>query len=818
MTPKRETMLARTEAAFDLNRREALAAGLVVMAPAMLAAHADARPADERLWYRQPAGAWTEALPVGNGRLGAMVFGRVGQERLQLNDDTLWAGSPYRADNPGALAAFSAVRALLAAGRYKEATDLASAKMMAKPIVQMPYGSLGDLLLSFAGAAQPSAYRRELDLASGIAATQFSEGAIRHTREVFASNPDQVIVVQLEASGGPLDFDLTYRAPRAVKTPREQFAEGTVPQGVAVTDWLMREEAGALPQDVAIAADGHGAILITGRNVAADGIPAGLHYALRVVAIGDGRIVAGEGGLQVRGAKAITLLISAATSFVSFRDTSGDAVAKARAAGKAAERHPYAALRSRHIADHDALFGGLKIDLGTSAAAALPTDQRIAGGESGADPGLAALYLHYSRYLLIASSRPGTQAANLQGIWNEGTSPPWGSKYTININTEMNYWAADPAGIGLLTEPLLRLVEDLSVSGARTARDMYGARGWVAHHNTDLWRATAPIDGPLWGLWPCGGAWLCNALFDHWDHTREPALLARIYPPLRGATQFFLDAMIHDPGGRGLVTSPSLSPENAHPFGSSLCVGPAMDRQIIRDLFANTLVAGRRLGRDESWLHEVEGARARIAPDRIGKAGQLQEWLEDWDLEAPEPHHRHVSHLYAVYPSGQINVRDTPELIEAAKVSLRRRGDLSTGWATAWRACLWARMGEGDHAHKVLIGLLSPQRTYPNMFDAHPPFQIDGNFGGCAAVLEMLLQSWGDELHLLPALPSAWPNGSISGFRARGRLRVDLAWRAGRPFALTIRGPAGARIAVRHGAERYQTVIAPSGRYTQRWT
>ncbi len=811
-------MLAATDAPFDINRREALAAGLAVMTPALLAARAAERQADERLWYRQPAGAWTEALPVGNGRLGAMVFGRVGQERLQLNEDTLWAGSPYCADNPQALAALPEVRALLAAGRYKEATDLASAKMMGKPIAQMPYGSLGDLLLSFVGARQPTEYRRELDLASGIAATHFAQGAARYTREVFASHPDQVVVVRLKAAGGRLDFDLAYRAPRAVATPREQFAEGTLPQGVVATDWLLREDAGALPPDVTIAADGAGAILIAGRNVASSGIPAGLHYALRVAALGDGRIVADAGGLHVRGAKAVTLLISAATSFVNFRDTGGDAIAKARAAGRAAEHQPYAALRARHIADHGALFGALKIDLGTSAAAALPTDERIAGGESGSDAGLAALYLHYSRYLLIASSRPGTQPANLQGIWNEGTSPPWGSKYTININTEMNYWAADPAALGLLTEPLLRMVEDLSISGATTARDMYGARGWVAHHNTDLWRATAPIDGPLWGLWPCGGAWLCNALFDHWDHVRETALLARVYPLLRGATQFFLDTLIEDPKGRGLVTSLSLSPENMHPFGSSLCIGPAMDRQIIRDLFANTLVAGRRLGRDDAWLQQVEATRARIAPDRIGKAGQLQEWLEDWDLEAPEPHHRHVSHLYAVYPSGQINVRDTPALIEAAKVSLRRRGDLSTGWATAWRACLWARMGEGDHAHAVLTGLLGPKRTYPNMFDAHPPFQIDGNFGGSAAILEMVLQSWGGELHLLPALPSAWPDGSIAGFRARGGLRVDLAWRGGQPSALTIQGPAATTIAIRHGAERYKAEIASSGRYTRRWT
>jgi len=802
-----------------LTRRETLASGLALGAlPAVAAAGKGAVQADQRLWYRQPAGAWTEALPVGNGRLGAMVFGRVAQERLQLNSDTLWAGSPYDPDNPAALAALPQVRALLAAGRYAEATDLASAKLMAKPLSQMPYGALGDLMLTFAEARQPEDYRRQLDLASGVVTTTHGGGGKRYTQEVFASAPDQVIVLRLTAEGGTLDFDLAYRAPRKVAVPREQFVEGAAPPASTTTDWLQREPAEPARPGVTIAADGADAMLVTGRNEASDGIAAGLTYALRVIAQGDGRIVSSGEGITVRGARQVTVLIAAATSYRSLADQSADPVALVRAIGKAAARKSATALREAHVADHAALFGGMTIDLGSNpAAAALPTDLRIAAGESGTDPGLAALYLQYARYLLIASSRPGTQPANLQGIWNEGTSPPWGSKYTININTEMNYWPADPAGLGLCVEPLLRMTEELAVTGAKTARAMYGAGGWVAHHNTDLWRATAPIDGPLWGLWPCGGAWLCNTLFTHWDHHRTDALLGRLYPLLAGATRFFLDTLIADPKGRGLVTSPSVSPENLHPFGSSLCVGPAMDRQILRDLFANTVTAGRRLKRDSAWLETVAAARAKIAPDRIGAAGQLQEWLEDWDEQAPDPHHRHVSHLYAVYPSAQINVRDTPELIEAAKVSLRRRGDLSTGWATAWRLCLWARMGEGDHAHDVLKGLLGPKRTYPNMFDAHPPFQIDGNFGGAAGILEMLLQSWGDTLHLLPALPRAWPDGAIGGFRARGDLRVDLQWRQGRPQALTIRGPVGSTVAVRAGKESFTASIGAAGLYRRRW-
>jgi len=799
------------------SRREALAAGLAIGSMPSLLAAQPVRPADEdRLWYDKPAAGWTAALPIGNGRLGAMVFGRVGQERLQLNESTLWAGAPYDPDNPEALAALPQVRALLAAGKYREATDMASARMMGRPLTQMPYGTLGDIFLTFTSAQTPTEYRRELDLASAIAATRFATPAGRYMREVFASAPDRAIVMRLEAETGTLDFDLAYRAPREIKLRPEQFTGDATPAEIAA-DWLMREEAGQVPPDVSIAADGPGALLITGRNEAVVGIPAGLRYALRVHATGDGVIVTSEKGLSVRGARRVTVLIAAATSYIGYGDIAGDPVGAVRGACEAAGCKPYETLRRDHIADHAALYGGFGIDLGTSPAAGLPTDRRISASAATDDPALAALYLQYGRYLLISSSRPGGQPANLQGIWNEGTSPPWGSKYTININTEMNYWPADPAGLGRCVEPLLRMTEELSIAGARTARTMYGARGWVAHHNTDLWRASAPIDGPLWGLWPCGGAWLCNTLFTHWDHVRDDGLLARLYPLLKGASRFFLDTLIEDPKGRGLVTSPSLSPENEHPFGSSLCVGPAMDRQIVRDLFGNTLIAGRQLARDADWLEDVNRARAALAPDRIGKAGQLQEWLEDWDEQAPDLHHRHVSHLYGVYPSGQINLRDTPELIEAAKVSLRARGDLSTGWATAWRVCLWARMGEGDHAHAVLKGLLGPTRTYPNMFDAHPPFQIDGNFGGAAGIMEMLLQSWGGALHVLPALPSAWPAGAIAGFRARGGVSVDLQWAHRRPTTLVLHGKPGSALEVRAGGEHFAAEIGASGQYRRNW-
>lgn len=751
------------------------------------------------LWYERPAEKWEQALPVGNGHLGAMVFGGTGLERIQFNEHTVWTGQPHAYHRDGAAQYLPEIRRLLWAGKQREAEQLADQQFMSDPLRQMAYQPCGDLWLEFPDHQQVEDYRRWLDLETGTATTEYRVGGVMFRREVLASYPDQLIAVRISCDKpGSLQGVVRLTSPHA----------GAETQATESGDTLV---------------------------VRAEVQPGGVRLESRAqLDVEGGRLSAESDAIRVSQATALTIRLVAATNVADYRELSADPSSACRERLQASSQKSWEQTKAAHVADHGSLFGRVKLDLGRTDASRLTTDRRIADFATSQDPQLAALTFQYGRYLLIGCSRPGGQPANLQGIWNESLRPPWDSKYTCNINTEMNYWPAEAANLPECAEPLFDALDELAESGRATARAHYDASGWVLHHNFDLWRGTAPINAANHGIWVTGGAWLSLHMWEHYLYSGDLEFLrSRAYPVMKEAAVFFTEYLVEDPQSGWLISGPSNSPEQG-----GLVMGPAMDHQIIRSLFDACIESAELLGTDQPLATKLQQMRKRIAPDQIGKHGQLQEWLEDKD--DPRNQHRHVSHLWGLHPGQQITWKQ-PELFRAAQKSLEFRGDAATGWSMGWKVNLWARLLDGDHAYRILQNLLAPVGRkgqggmYPNLFDAHPPFQIDGNFGACAGIAEMLVQSHvryepptakpaaqppADDadgfdrpmlIHLLPALPSAWPTGSVQGLRVRGGFTVDIAWREGKLVSAAVRSTAGTTCGVRYGQQTVALQVPRGG-------
>ena len=732
-----------------------------------------------KLWYNQPAKRWVEALPVGNGRLGAMIFGDPSKERIQLNENTVWAGSPYTNANPKALKALPVIRKLIFEGDYEKAQDMANKDIISQTAQGMPYQTVGSLYLHFPGSEKYIDYYRELNLEEATATVKYKVDGVTFKRVVFASFPDQVIIVKLTADKPEkINFTASMNSPEkvVVSTPEKNEIE------------------------------------LNGKTNDHEGIKGKVKFSSLVKVINsNGEISSNDTSLSVSDADSVTIYISIATNFVNYNKLGADQLKLAENYLSGALKKNYDQALKDHITYYQKFFNRVKLDLGVTDSVKNPTNVRINDFASGNDPQLVSLYFQFGRYLLISSSEPGGQPANLQGIWNDQLYPPWDSKYTVNINTEMNYWPSEVTNLSEMNEPLVQMLRDLSVSGKETAKEMYGARGWVTHHNTDIWRITGAIDGAYWGMWPCGGAWLCQQLWYNYVYDGNKKFLSSVYPVLKGASEFFNDFLIEEPEHKWLVVSPSVSPENSpaiHPK-YSITAGATIDNQLVFDLFSETIRAANILDKDKEFVKVLNSKLKRLPPMQIGHLGQLQEWLHDWD--SPNDHNRHVSHLYGLYPSNQISPFRNPKLFEAARTSLIYRGDESTGWSMGWKVNLWARLLDGNHAYKLIKDQLRlvaiPKKgrsifsegggTYPNMFDAHPPFQIDGNFGCTAGIAEMLLQSQDGFIFVLPALPDAWKNGSVSGLKARGRFIVSIEWKNGEVSKVKIKSLLGGNCRIR---------------------